>query len=65
MVKVELTTPHEGRVRFQGLLMGIEADIVKMELSEEKEVAEFVFSDIKKAKLIPDYENANVKARKR
>ena len=56
MVKVELKSPHEGSRRFRGLLLGIDGDHVKIELSPQKEVAEFTFSDIQKAKLIPDYE---------
>lgn len=55
MVKIELYEPYEGRLRFQGLLQGIDAEIVKIELDPEKKVAEFGLSDIKKAKLIPDY----------
>ena len=65
MIKVELSMPHEGHLRLQGLLMGIEEDVIKMELGVEKEVAEIALSDIKKAKLIPDYDNAQVKVRKR
>lgn len=64
-VKMELKTPYKGSLRFQGLLMGIQGDMVKIELDPEKEVAEFAFSDIKKAKLIPDYDNAQVKVRKK
>ncbi|MDI9636336.1 ribosome maturation factor RimP [Geitlerinema splendidum] len=56
MVKIELKVPYEGRQRFHGLLLGVEGDLVKLELSPEKEVTEFAFSDIKKAKLIPNYE---------
>jgi len=55
-VKVELKTPHDGSRRFQGLLLGVEGELVKIELDPQKEVAEFAFSDIQKAKLIPDYE---------
>ncbi|MBA3814236.1 MAG: ribosome maturation factor RimP [Alphaproteobacteria bacterium] len=65
MIKLELTTPYEGHLRFQGLLRGIEEDKVKIELDPEKEVAEIAFSDVKKAKLIPDYDNVQVKVRKR
>lgn len=61
MVKIELRTPYEGQVRFHGLLKGIEGDIVKIETDLEKKVAEFAFSDIKKAKLIPDYEIPRLK----
>ena len=56
MVKIELNIPYEGRQRFHGLLLGVEGDTVKLELSPEKEVTELAFSDIKKAKLVPDYE---------
>lgn len=65
MIKIELVTPYEGQLRFQGLLKGIEKDMVKIELEPEKKVAEIAFSDIKKAKLIPDYDNAQLKVRKR
>ncbi len=59
-IKIELNTPHEGRRRFQGVLQGIEKDLVKLELApSEKDgnfnVAEFAFSDIQKAKVIPNY----------
>lgn len=56
MVKVELKAPLNGSRRFQGHLLGIEGDLVKIELDPQKEVAEFAYSDIQKAKLIPDYE---------
>ena len=65
IIKIELVTPYEGQLRFQGLLKGIEKDMVKIELEPEKKVAEIAFSDIKKAKLIPDYDNAQLKVRKR
>ncbi len=55
-IKIELKAPYNGSRRFQGHLMGIEDDLVKIELDLQKEVAEFAFSDIQKAKLIPDYE---------
>lgn len=55
-IKLELKTPYQGSRRFQGLLLGVEGDLVKIELEPEKEVAELAFSDIQKAKLIPDYE---------
>ena len=55
IVKIELKMPYKGNLRFQGLLKGIEGDIIKIEIDSEKEVAELAFSDIKKAKLIPDY----------
>lgn len=55
MIKVELKMPYEGSRRFRGLLLGIEREIVKIELDPQKNVAEFAFSDIQKAKLIPDY----------
>jgi ribosome maturation factor RimP len=55
-IKVELKTPYKGSRRFQGHLVGIEGDLVKIELDPQKEVADFAFSDIQKAKLIPDYE---------
>lgn len=56
MIKIELKTPQNGNRRFKGQLLGIEGDRVKISLDPEKEVAEFAFSDIQKAKLIPDYE---------
>ena len=59
MVKVELYTPYKESRRFQGLLLGVEGDLVKIELDPQKEVAEFAFSDIQKAKLIPDYKTSN------
>lgn len=65
MIKIELQTPYEGQLRFQGLLMGIKEDMVKIELNAEKAVAEIALSDIKKAKLIPDYDKAQVKVRKK
>lgn len=55
LVKIELKTPYEGHLRFQGFLQGIEGEMVKIELDTEKKVAELTLSDIKKAKLIPDY----------
>ncbi|MBI2707598.1 MAG: ribosome maturation factor RimP [Proteobacteria bacterium] len=59
-IKVELKTPYEGSRRFQGILQGIEKNLVKVKLiPTEKDgkfnIAEFAFSDIQKAKLIPDY----------
>lgn len=65
MIKAELYSPYEGHTRLQGLLQGIEGDRVKIELGVEKEVAEIALSDIKKAKLIPEYENAQAKVRKK
>lgn len=65
MIKYELATPSDGQLRFQGLLKGIKEDIVKIELDPEKEVTEINLSNIKKAKLVPDYDNAQVKVRKR
>lgn len=61
-VKIELKTPFEGARRWQGILQGIEEDRVKIETSlssknENFRVAEFAFSDIQKAKLIPTYES--------
>ncbi len=58
LIKLELKTPHEGSRRFRGILMGIEGDLVKVELEAQKEVAEFAYSDIQKARLIPDYETS-------
>jgi ribosome maturation factor RimP len=55
-VKVELKAHYNGSRRFQGHLLGVEGDLVKIELDPQKEVAEFAYSDIQKAKLIPDYE---------
>ncbi len=55
MIKIELSTPYEGSRRFQGLLLGMEGELIKIQLDLQKEVAEFAFSDIQKAKLIPDY----------
>lgn len=57
-VKIELKTPYEGSHRFQGLLVGIEEDLVKIELDLQKKVAEFALSDIQKAKIIPDFETS-------
>jgi len=65
MIKIELVLPYEGRIKFQGLLREINNDRIKIELEPEKKVAEITFSDIKKAKLIPDYDNAQLKMRKR
>jgi ribosome maturation factor RimP len=65
MVKIELQTPYEGQLRFHGLLKGIKEDMIKIELIAEKKVAEIALSDIKKAKLIPDYDNAQIKVRKK
>ncbi len=56
MIKIELKLPYQGSRRFKGLLLGVEGDLVKIELDPQKEVAEFAFSDIQRAKLIPDYE---------
>jgi ribosome maturation factor RimP len=64
-IKIELVTPYEGQLRFQGLLKGINKDMVKIELGPEKRVTEIAFSDIKKAKLIPHDDNAQLKVRKR
>ena len=57
-MKVELKTLFKGSRRWQGILQGIEKDIVKIDISknENLEVADFAFSDIQKAKLIPSYE---------
>ncbi len=55
-VKIELKVPYKGSRRFQALLLGVEGDFIKFELEPQKEVAEFAFSDIQKAKLIPEYE---------
>ena len=41
---------------FKAFYWGLKGDLVKIELDPQKEVAEFAFSDIQKAKLIPDYE---------
>lgn len=57
-VKIELKTPYEGSRRFQGLLLGVEGDKVKIELAPQKEVAEFAFSGIQKAKLTPHYDES-------
>jgi ribosome maturation factor RimP len=56
MVKLELKMPYEGSRRFRGFLRGVERDHIKIELDSQKEVAEFAFSDIQKAKIIPEYE---------
>lgn len=64
-IKVELMTPYEGRLRFQGILQGVQKELIKIELDLEKKVAELPFSDIKKAKLIPDYEISQAKVRKK
>lgn len=65
VIKLELKTPVEGSRRFKGLLLGIEGDRVKIELETQKEVAEFTYSDIQKARLIPDYETRKSELRKR
>ena len=61
-VKIELKTPFEGTRRWQGVLQGLQGDIVKIDIApsaknENFGVAEFAFSDIQKAKLIPTYES--------
>ena len=56
IVKIELKMPYEGSRRFRGLLLGVEGDHIKIELDSQKEVADFAFSDIQKAKIIPEYE---------
>lgn len=61
LIKIELKMPLQGSRRFQGILKGIEGDLVKIQLMPPLEagnfnVAEFDFSDIQKAKIIPDYE---------
>ena|SRR3990167_5155879 len=58
LIKLELKTPHNGSRRFKGILMGVDGDNVKIELDPQKEVAEFAYSDIQKARLIPDYETS-------
>jgi ribosome maturation factor RimP len=58
MVKIELNTPREGTRRFRGLLLGMEGDLIKIEIESQKEVAEFALSDIQRAKLIPEYETS-------
>ncbi|EKE09402.1 MAG: hypothetical protein ACD_16C00187G0003 [uncultured bacterium] len=58
MVRIELKIPREGRRHFQGILLGVKEDLITIELTPQKEVAEFAFSDIQKAKLVPDYEHA-------
>ncbi|MBY0502234.1 MAG: ribosome maturation factor RimP [Alphaproteobacteria bacterium] len=58
MVKIELNTPREGTRRFRGLLLGIEGDLIKIEIESQKEVAEIALSDIQRAKLIPEYETS-------
>lgn len=55
MIRIELNTPREGTRRFRGLLLGIEGDLIKIEVESQKEVAEFALSDIQRAKLIPEY----------
>jgi len=64
-VKVELKIPHDGQLRFQGVLKSIENDRIKVEYDPEKKVADIALSDIKKAKLIPNYDNAKLKVKKR
>lgn len=58
MIKGELNVSYEGSRRFRGVLLGVEGDNIKIELAPQKKVAEFAFSDIQKAKLIPDYETS-------
>jgi len=62
-ITFELKNLHKGRRRFRGILRGVEGNLVKVELIPQKEaekieVAEFAFSDIQKAKIIPDYETS-------
>lgn len=64
-IKIELNVLYEGQQRFQGILKGIEENTVKIEFDPENRVAEIAFSDIKKAKLIPDYDNTQAKVRKK
>ena len=37
-IKIELKTPHEGSRKFQGLLLGVDEDMVKLELEPQKEI---------------------------
>lgn len=60
-IKVELKTPYQGARRLQGVLQGIKDDIIRIDLSSSPQnnnfgVAELAFSDIQRAKIIPNYE---------
>lgn len=60
-IKLELKTPYQGARRLQGVLRGIKDDLVQMDLpSSPKDdnfaVAELAFSDIQKAKIVPNYD---------
>lgn len=54
MIKLRLRTPYEGRRKFQGLLVGLEADDVVLRVEEE----EFLFplDAIDKANVVPRFE---------
>lgn len=59
-VKLKLSVPYHGARNVEGILKGIEDDCVILSLTptqkDKFEVAEFAFSDIQKAKLVPDYD---------
>ena len=61
-VRIDLTSPFEGMRRFRGTLLGVAEGKVKIQYSSPHEagkfdVAELAFSDIQKAKIIPDDEH--------
>jgi len=53
-VKVQLVQPREGRRRYQGRIIGVEADRVLLETSDGEREA-LPFGEIEKARLVPDY----------
>ncbi|MEA5445804.1 ribosome maturation factor RimP [Gammaproteobacteria bacterium AB-CW1] len=50
-VRVQLDAPFEGRRRFKGLLLGVEDELVKVQVDDE--VYELPFERIDKARLAP------------
>ncbi len=60
-VKIDLSMPQEGMRRFRGRLLRVEAGKIFIEYPSSSEpdkfdIAELAFSDIQKAKIIPDEE---------
>ncbi len=53
-VKLALRAPWSGRSRFQGLLVGIEESMVRLEL-ESGEMMEFPIDEIDRANIVPDF----------
>lgn len=61
MAKINLKALVEGQRRFHGLLQGTEGETIRIECPSPEDpskfdVAELAFSDIQKAKIIPDYD---------